>query len=113
MTWIATQAPIPRSRTEAMTAVANQRIGVRATPPIRKSRAKFRVNPRVPRLVQSGEGDVMRTLKGFQAIGIAALAGAALFVASSASADEINQRKENQQDRIAQGVKSGELTAGE
>ncbi len=25
----------------------------------------------------------------------------------------INQRKENQQDRIAQGVKSGELTAGE
>jgi len=55
----------------------------------------------------------MRTLKGFQAIGIAALASAALFVASSASADEINKRKENQQDRIAQGVKSGELTAGE
>jgi hypothetical protein len=26
---------------------------------------------------------------------------------------EINQRKENQQDRIAQGVRSGELTAGE
>ena len=26
---------------------------------------------------------------------------------------EINQRKENQQDRIAQGVKSGQLTAGE
>lgn len=25
----------------------------------------------------------------------------------------INQRKENQQDRIAQGVKSGQLTAGE
>ncbi len=26
---------------------------------------------------------------------------------------EINQRRENQQDRIAQGVKSGQLTAGE
>lgn len=29
------------------------------------------------------------------------------------SAQEIKERKENQQDRIAQGVKSGELTAGE
>jgi hypothetical protein len=29
------------------------------------------------------------------------------------AAPVINQRKENQQDRIAQGVKSGELTAGE
>jgi len=28
-------------------------------------------------------------------------------------AQEIKQRKENQQERIAQGVKSGELTAGE
>ena len=28
-------------------------------------------------------------------------------------AQEIQKRKENQQDRIAQGVKSGELTAGE
>jgi len=55
----------------------------------------------------------MRTLKGFPAIGIVALASAALFVASSASADEINQRKENQQDRIGQGVQSGQLTAGE
>ncbi len=26
---------------------------------------------------------------------------------------DINQRKENQQDRVAQGVKSGQLTAGE
>ena len=37
--------------------------------------------------------------------------------ATSAPAPEtkptINQRKENQQDRIAQGVKSGQLTAGE
>jgi hypothetical protein len=29
------------------------------------------------------------------------------------NAQEIKQRKENQQDRIAQGVKSGQLTAGE
>ncbi|HEX7252205.1 MAG TPA: hypothetical protein VF376_04920 [Thermoanaerobaculia bacterium] len=55
----------------------------------------------------------MRTLKGLHAIGIVTLASAALFVASSASADEINQRKENQQDRIGQGVQSGQLTAGE
>jgi hypothetical protein len=31
----------------------------------------------------------------------------------SAQAETIGQRKENQQDRIAQGVKSGQLTAGE
>jgi hypothetical protein len=29
------------------------------------------------------------------------------------TSQEINQRKENQQDRIAQGVNSGQLTAGE
>jgi hypothetical protein len=34
-------------------------------------------------------------------------------VAALASAGEVAQRKENQQDRIAQGVKSGQLTAGE
>lgn len=39
----------------------------------------------------------------------AALAAAAAFAQSS----EVGQRKENQQDRIAQGVKSGQLTAGE
>ena len=32
---------------------------------------------------------------------------------SAQTSQEINQRKENQQDRIAQGVKSGQLTAGE
>jgi hypothetical protein len=32
---------------------------------------------------------------------------------SAQTSKEINQRKENQQDRIAQGVKSGQLTAGE
>jgi hypothetical protein len=33
--------------------------------------------------------------------------------ATTTPAPTINQRKENQQDRIAQGVKSGQLTAGE
>ena len=32
---------------------------------------------------------------------------------SAQTSQDINQRKENQQDRIAQGVKSGQLTAGE
>jgi len=32
---------------------------------------------------------------------------------SAQTSQEINQRKENQQDRIAQGVKSGQLTAAE
>ena len=40
---------------------------------------------------------------------MAALAASML----SATAQTIAQRKENQQDRIAQGVKSGQLTAGE
>jgi len=54
----------------------------------------------------------------------AVLTGAALFVlstpamfAQSATTNDppqtIQQRKENQQDRIAQGVQSGQLTAGE
>lgn len=56
----------------------------------------------------------MKTLKGFQAISIVALACAALFVASDVSAaGRIKNRKEQQQDRIAQGVASGQLTAGE
>jgi hypothetical protein len=38
---------------------------------------------------------------------------AAGLMTTSLSAQEIQKRKENQQDRIAQGVKSGELTAGE
>ena len=46
-----------------------------------------------------------------------AAAGLACGLAGAALADEpegrIQQRKENQQDRIAQGVKSGSLTAGE
>ena len=55
----------------------------------------------------------MKMLKTFHAVSMAALAGAALFVASTTTAGEIGERKEDQQDRIAQGVKSGELTAGE
>jgi hypothetical protein len=38
---------------------------------------------------------------------------ATALMVSGVSAQEIRQRKENQQDRIAQGVKSGQLTAGE
>ena len=38
---------------------------------------------------------------------------AAGLMITSLSAQEIQKRKENQQDRIAQGVKSGQLTAGE
>jgi hypothetical protein len=40
------------------------------------------------------------------------LIAAGLMVAG-VNAQEIQKRKENQQDRIAQGVKSGQLTAGE
>ena len=52
-------------------------------------------------------------LRGFRAVSVAALAFVASLLAGSAWAGPINQRKENQQDRIAHGVKSGELTAGE
>ena len=41
------------------------------------------------------------------------LFGALALPAVAQSNREINARKENQQDRIAQGVKSGQLTAGE
>ena len=44
---------------------------------------------------------------------IVSAACAAFLVASAAFAGEIAKRKENQQDRIAQGVKSGQLTAKE
>jgi hypothetical protein len=40
-------------------------------------------------------------------------AAAFLTVAAFAQSSEVGQRAENQQDRIAQGVKSGQLTAGE
>jgi hypothetical protein len=41
------------------------------------------------------------------------LSGAALAVLMLPAMAQINQRKENQQDRIANGVASGEMTAGE
>jgi len=44
---------------------------------------------------------------------VVALFGALALPAFAQSNQEINQRKENQQDRIAQGVKSGQLTARE
>ena len=54
---------------------------------------------------------------GRRMTGIAALALAGLFAASSASADgsegPIQRRKERQQERIGQGVSSGQLTARE
>jgi len=46
---------------------------------------------------------------------VSMMTGALLVGTATASfgANKIAQRKENQQDRIAQGVKSGQLTAGE
>ena len=41
------------------------------------------------------------------------IAGSLFVTGLSAAQGKIAQRKENQQDRIAQGVKSGQLTAGE
>lgn len=43
----------------------------------------------------------------------ATLAATTLLAVSLPADDKIADRKENQQDRIAQGVKSGQLTAGE
>ena len=44
---------------------------------------------------------------------ILAIAAAAALAATLPADQKIAARKENQQDRIAQGVKSGQLTAGE
>jgi len=41
------------------------------------------------------------------------MAAAPAAFTAGAHAQDINQRKENQQDRIAQGAKSGQLTSGE
>src|SRR5580692_3893001 len=43
----------------------------------------------------------------------ALLMGGAAFAQSSSTPNDVNQRRENQQDRIAQGVQSGSLKAGE
>src|SRR5271165_294559 len=46
-------------------------------------------------------------------IAILALSTAAIAQTATPAPQNINGRKENQQDRIAQGVQSGQLTAGE
>jgi hypothetical protein len=51
-------------------------------------------------------------MKRFNRIWVAAIFGATLTLVNG-NAQTINERRENQQDRIAQGVKSGQLTAGE
>ena len=50
-------------------------------------------------------------MRSFNRIWMAAVLGTAL--TTIATAQTINQRRENQQDRIAQGIQSGSLTAGE
>jgi TolA-binding protein len=55
----------------------------------------------------------MKIGKSFHGFLVVSAACAAFLAASAASAGEIAKRKENQQDRIAQGVKSGQLTARE
>ena len=50
-------------------------------------------------------------MKRFNRLWMGAVLGAALTF--GVSAQTINQRQENQQDRIAQGVASGRLTAGQ
>jgi len=51
-------------------------------------------------------------MTSFQKIWMTAMMGSALTLVSL-NAQTVNQRRENQQDRIAQGVQSGQLTAGE
>ena len=52
-------------------------------------------------------------MKRLTMIAMAMALAAAPALMSAQSNREINQRKENQQDRIGQGVRSGQLTAGE
>lgn len=51
-------------------------------------------------------------MKKFNRIWVAVIFGATLTMVN-VNAQTVNQRRENQQDRIAQGVNSGRLTAGE
>ena len=51
-------------------------------------------------------------MRSFTKIWMAAALGTTL-TAAGMNAQAINQRRENQQDRIAQGINSGTLTAGE
>jgi hypothetical protein len=50
-------------------------------------------------------------MKRFNRVWMGAVLGAALTF--GVSAQTVNQRRENQQDRIAQGIASGRLTAGQ
>jgi hypothetical protein len=52
-------------------------------------------------------------MKRFGILIASAVAIAALSIQAAEPKGEINKRRENQQDRIAQGVKSGELTPAE
>ena len=46
-------------------------------------------------------------------IGTMIVAATVTVMTAAAQTDKVDQRKENQQDRVAQGIKSGQLTAGE
>jgi hypothetical protein len=46
-------------------------------------------------------------------IGTMIVAAMVTMMTAAAQTDKVDQRKENQQDRVAQGIKSGQLTAGE
>jgi hypothetical protein len=46
-------------------------------------------------------------------IGMMIVAATVTVMTAAAQTDKVDQRKENQQDRVAQGTKSGQLTAGE
>ncbi len=50
---------------------------------------------------------------GTSAVKLAGAAALVVGLSGAAWAQEIQERRENQQDRIAQGVRSGQLTAGE
>ncbi|HVO13195.1 MAG TPA: hypothetical protein VMX54_20805 [Vicinamibacteria bacterium] len=50
---------------------------------------------------------------GKSAVSLAGAAALVVGLTGAAWAQEIQERRENQQDRIAQGIKSGQLTAGE
>jgi hypothetical protein len=54
----------------------------------------------------------MTKMKTFNRIWVTAIFGVSLTMVT-ANAQTVNQRRENQQDRIGQGVNSGQLTAGE
>ncbi len=55
----------------------------------------------------------MKMSRTIQVIALAAAGITFTLPAAAAQPQEVQQRKENQQDRISQGVKSGQLTPGE